>query len=105
MLVFILNKCPVLSEILIKIFFQGAKAQQKRERATKGAPKEAKSSLKINEQAKNIQCEICKQTFVSHSVTRANDAFILCVLIQLITTRQPALVLLLLCDLFTLTTG
>jgi len=50
----------------------GAKAQQKRERATKGAPKEAKSSLKVNEQAKNIQCEICKQTF-------------------LLTTRQPAL--------------
>ncbi|KAF8527959.1 DUF1909-domain-containing protein, partial [Hysterangium stoloniferum] len=50
----------------------GAKAQQKRERAGKNAPKEGKSSLKINEQAKNIQCSVCKQTF-------------------LITTRQPAL--------------
>ena len=43
---------------------QGAKAQQKRDRAGKSGPKEAKSSLKVNEQAKNIQCSVCKQTFV-----------------------------------------
>ncbi|KAF8592049.1 DUF1909-domain-containing protein [Ramaria rubella] len=50
----------------------GAKAQQKRDRAAKSGAKEAKSSLKVNEQAKNIQCTVCKQTF-------------------LVTTRQPAL--------------
>jgi len=43
---------------------QGAKAQQKRERNAKGAPKEGKSTLKINEAAKNIQCTVCRQTFV-----------------------------------------
>lgn len=50
----------------------GAKAQQKRERnATKGG-KEGKSSLKVNEAAKTIICQTCRQTF-------------------LMTTRRPAL--------------
>ncbi|KAH8100541.1 DUF1909-domain-containing protein [Cristinia sonorae] len=50
----------------------GAKAQQKRERnAAKGAST-AKSQIKVNEQAKNIICLTCRQTF-------------------LLTTRLPAL--------------
>ncbi|KDQ54724.1 hypothetical protein JAAARDRAFT_37824 [Jaapia argillacea MUCL 33604] len=50
----------------------GAKAQQKRERATKGAPGKAKSQLKVNEASKSIVCVTCRQPFM-------------------ITTRQPAL--------------
>ncbi|PHH72172.1 hypothetical protein CDD80_4730 [Ophiocordyceps camponoti-rufipedis] len=41
----------------------GAKAQQKRERSQKDG-KAAKSQLKVNEQAKSIQCQICKATFL-----------------------------------------
>ncbi|KFH45514.1 hypothetical protein ACRE_037100 [Hapsidospora chrysogenum ATCC 11550] len=41
----------------------GAKAQQKRERNAKDT-KTAKSQLKVNEKAMNIQCQICKSTFL-----------------------------------------
>jgi hypothetical protein len=41
----------------------GAKAQQKRERAQKDG-KTAKSQLKTNAQAMDIQCVICKSTFL-----------------------------------------
>ncbi|PHH67018.1 hypothetical protein CDD81_4413 [Ophiocordyceps australis] len=41
----------------------GAKAQQKRERAQKDQ-KAAKSQLKVNQQAMSIQCQICKATFL-----------------------------------------
>jgi hypothetical protein len=45
---------------------QGAKAQQKRERnADKNAPKGSKSQAKVNEAAKNIVCQTCRQAFVS----------------------------------------
>ncbi|KAJ2784826.1 hypothetical protein H4R18_000860 [Coemansia javaensis] len=42
----------------------GAKAQQKRERAKKAAGGVAKSQLKANEAAKTIMCQRCKQTFM-----------------------------------------
>ncbi|PHH50260.1 hypothetical protein CFIMG_005980RA [Ceratocystis fimbriata CBS 114723] len=42
----------------------GAKAQQKRERAAKDGKGAAKSQLKANAQACNIQCVICKSTFL-----------------------------------------
>ncbi|KAG6009747.1 hypothetical protein E4U21_001496 [Claviceps maximensis] len=42
----------------------GAKAQQKRERNAKDG-KVAKSQLKVNQQAMNIQCQVCKATFLS----------------------------------------
>ncbi|KAF5012079.1 hypothetical protein FDECE_1853 [Fusarium decemcellulare] len=41
----------------------GAKAQQKRERNQKDS-KAAKSQLKVNKQACDIQCQICKSTFL-----------------------------------------
>lgn len=45
---------------------QGAKAAQKRERnADKNAAKGSKSQAKVNEAAKNIVCQTCKQPFVS----------------------------------------
>ncbi|EGO03615.1 hypothetical protein SERLA73DRAFT_175156 [Serpula lacrymans var. lacrymans S7.3] len=51
----------------------GAKAAQKRERNNaKNDPKGSKSQAKVNEAAKNIICQTCKQTF-------------------LLTTRAPAL--------------
>ncbi|TLD12523.1 uncharacterized protein PgNI_04334 [Pyricularia grisea] len=43
---------------------QGNRAQQKRERNAKDAKSAPKSQLKVNENAKNIQCEICKSTFL-----------------------------------------
>ncbi|KAI0199787.1 At2g23090 like protein [Astrocystis sublimbata] len=46
----------------------GAKAQQKRERNAKDS-KAAKSQLKVNEKAMDIQCSICKSTFLK--TTRA----------------------------------
>ncbi|KAH6664118.1 At2g23090 like protein [Halenospora varia] len=46
----------------------GAKAASKRERNAKDG-KVAKSQLKVNEQAKDIQCNICKSTFLK--TTRA----------------------------------
>ncbi|KAI0150881.1 At2g23090 like protein [Pestalotiopsis sp. NC0098] len=46
----------------------GAKAQQKRERNAKDS-KVAKSQLKTNEKAMDIQCQICKSTFLK--TTRA----------------------------------
>jgi hypothetical protein len=48
---------------------QGAKAASKRERNAEKGPKAAKSQLKVNEQAKDIQCNICKNTFLK--TTRA----------------------------------
>ncbi|KAK0384076.1 hypothetical protein NLU13_8165 [Sarocladium strictum] len=42
----------------------GARAQQKRERNMKDQKGVAKSQLKVNEQAKDIQCTICKSTFL-----------------------------------------
>ncbi|KAF5662317.1 zinc-binding domain-containing protein [Fusarium heterosporum] len=41
----------------------GAKAQQKRERAAKDK-NTAKSQLKVNEKACDIQCQICRSTFL-----------------------------------------
>ncbi|KAM5367673.1 hypothetical protein ACJZ2D_009874 [Fusarium nematophilum] len=41
----------------------GAKAQQKRERNQKDS-KAAKSQLKVNKQACDIQCQVCKSTFL-----------------------------------------
>lgn len=46
---------------------QGAKAQQKRERNAAKAGATAKSQLKVNEAAKNIICQTCRQTFVSYT--------------------------------------
>jgi len=46
----------------------GAKAASKRDRKDKDT-KVAKSQLKVNEQAKDIQCNICKSTFLK--TTRA----------------------------------
>ncbi|ETS81192.1 hypothetical protein PFICI_06194 [Pestalotiopsis fici W106-1] len=46
----------------------GAKAQQKRERNAKDS-KVAKSQLKVNQAAMDIQCQICKSTFLK--TTRA----------------------------------
>lgn len=43
----------------------GAKAAQKRERNAKAAGGTAKSQLKVNEKALNIQCVVCKATFLS----------------------------------------
>ncbi|KAI9506337.1 hypothetical protein GGI25_002328 [Coemansia spiralis] len=45
----------------------GAKAQQKRERKNAATSKGAKSQLKVNEQAKNIICNVCKTTFLCTS--------------------------------------
>ncbi|GFP56634.1 hypothetical protein ACSS6W_004872 [Trichoderma asperelloides] len=42
----------------------GAKAQQKRERNAKEGKGAAKSQLKVNQQAMDIQCQICKSTFL-----------------------------------------
>ncbi|KAK4084514.1 uncharacterized protein Triagg1_994 [Trichoderma aggressivum f. europaeum] len=42
----------------------GAKAQQKRERNNEKGGKAAKSQLKVNAQAMDIQCQICKSTFL-----------------------------------------
>jgi hypothetical protein len=47
---------------------QGAKAASKRDRKDKDT-KVAKSQLKVNEQAKDIQCQVCKSTFLK--TTRA----------------------------------
>jgi len=46
----------------------GAKAASKRDRKDKDT-KVAKSQLKVNESAKDIQCSICKSTFLK--TTRA----------------------------------
>ncbi|ERS99711.1 hypothetical protein SPBR_02098 [Sporothrix brasiliensis 5110] len=48
----------------------GAKAAQKRERNAKDKAGAAKSQLKTNEKALNIQCFVCKATFLS--TTREN---------------------------------
>ncbi|KAH7115841.1 At2g23090 like protein [Dendryphion nanum] len=45
----------------------GAKAQQKRDRAKEKGPKEAKSQLKANNAAQTIKCKTCFQTFQSTS--------------------------------------
>ncbi|KAK7192062.1 hypothetical protein DPSP01_003924 [Paraphaeosphaeria sporulosa] len=43
----------------------GAKAQQKRDRAADKGPKEAKSQLKSNASAQSVKCKTCFQTFQS----------------------------------------
>lgn len=48
---------------------QGAKAASKRDRKDDKGPKAANSQLKKNEQAKDIQCQVCKSTFLK--TTRA----------------------------------
>ncbi|KAI0271533.1 hypothetical protein BC834DRAFT_1006780, partial [Gloeopeniophorella convolvens] len=64
----------------------GAKAQQRRERnAEKGAAKGSKSQAKVNEAAKSIVCNICRQAF-------------------LVTTRAPAYVASAIRSTFRLTT-
>ncbi|KAJ2776911.1 hypothetical protein GGI15_004688 [Coemansia interrupta] len=45
----------------------GAKAQMKRERGAKNAPKEANSQLKVNAAAKNIKCSVCFADFLCTS--------------------------------------
>ncbi|CAH7688097.1 At2g23090 like protein [Phakopsora pachyrhizi] len=45
----------------------GAKAAQKRERNAKASGAVAKSQLKVNEAAMNIQCKVCFQTFLQTS--------------------------------------
>jgi len=45
----------------------GAKAASKRDRKDEKGPKEAKSQLKVNESAKDIQCVTCKSTFLKTS--------------------------------------
>lgn len=47
----------------------GAKAQQKRERNAKDAKGAAKSQLKTNQKAMDIQCQICKSTFLKTTRT------------------------------------
>ncbi|EAW12227.1 uncharacterized protein ACLA_061890 [Aspergillus clavatus NRRL 1] len=42
----------------------GAKAASKRERNAKDAKGSAKSQLKVNEAAKDIMCNVCRQTFL-----------------------------------------
>ncbi|KAK2068195.1 hypothetical protein P8C59_002852 [Phyllachora maydis] len=49
----------------------GAKAAQKRERNAKNAAGPAKSQLKANSAAMNIQCDTCKATFLSTSREKA----------------------------------
>ncbi|KAI7834468.1 At2g23090 like protein, partial [Kickxella alabastrina] len=49
----------------------GAKAQQKRERSAKNAPKDANSQLKVNAQAQSIKCNVCFSTFLC--TTRAKQ--------------------------------
>jgi len=45
---------------------KGAKAAQKRERnADKSGAKGSKSQAKVNESAKSIVCQVCRQPFVS----------------------------------------
>ncbi|RKF59892.1 hypothetical protein GcM3_170010 [Golovinomyces cichoracearum] len=50
----------------------GAKAASKRDRKDKDV-KVAKSQLKSNEQAKDIQCQVCRSTFLK--TTRAPASF------------------------------
>ncbi|ELR06169.1 hypothetical protein VC83_01299 [Pseudogymnoascus destructans] len=45
----------------------GAKAASKRERAAKDAKPAAKSQKKVNERAMDVQCNICKATFLKTS--------------------------------------
>ncbi|KAJ2721299.1 hypothetical protein GGI07_004079 [Coemansia sp. Benny D115] len=45
----------------------GAKAQMKRERNGKNAPKAANSQLKANLAAENIKCVVCYNTFLCTS--------------------------------------
>jgi len=45
----------------------GARAAQRRERVAKqnASKSEAKSQLKLNEQMKNVICQVCRQTFMN----------------------------------------
>ncbi|KAL2285313.1 hypothetical protein FJTKL_08260 [Diaporthe vaccinii] len=62
------NHPQQLSRTLLKMGGgNGAKSAQKRERAAKNAGKEAKSQLKVNETAKDIQCKVCFSTFLKTS--------------------------------------
>lgn len=55
-----------MSDIGSLTSLQGAKAAQKRERnAGKNADKGPTSKTKVNEAAKNIVCQTCRQAFVS----------------------------------------
>ncbi len=54
-----------VSLLTAKTDSQGAKTAQKRERNAKDAKGAAKSQLKVNQKALNIQCETCKATFLS----------------------------------------
>ncbi|EME43672.1 hypothetical protein DOTSEDRAFT_72884 [Dothistroma septosporum NZE10] len=65
----------------------GAKAQQKRDRAKEKGPKEAKSQLKSNLAAKSIKCKTCFQDFQSttsqkmlgeHASNKHNKSFTDC---------------------------
>ncbi|KAJ9130413.1 hypothetical protein NKR23_g12209 [Pleurostoma richardsiae] len=49
----------------------GAKAAQKRERNAKEAKGSAKSQLKANQAAMDIQCDICKATFLKTTREKA----------------------------------
>ncbi|KAJ3071085.1 hypothetical protein HK102_006522, partial [Quaeritorhiza haematococci] len=42
----------------------GQKAAMRREKLAKAGAGAGKSQLKVNEAAKNVQCKICKQTFL-----------------------------------------
>ncbi|CAO1617506.1 unnamed protein product [Parajaminaea phylloscopi] len=42
----------------------GAKAQQKRDRAAAGGKKEPSSQLKTNQAALTVICNVCRQTFL-----------------------------------------
>ncbi|KAK0657557.1 At2g23090 like protein [Cercophora newfieldiana] len=65
----------------------GAKAAQKRERNAKNGGGAAKSQLKVNAKAMNIQCDTCKATFLSttrenalteHAVNKHNKTLVQC---------------------------
>jgi len=66
-------RSPLLYFYFSFLMGNGAKAQQKRDRnAAKSGANSAKSQMKVNEAAKNILCQTCRQAF-------------------LLTTRAPAL--------------
>ncbi|KAK9897099.1 DUF1909-domain-containing protein [Cystobasidium minutum MCA 4210] len=51
----------------------GAKAQQKRDRAAKDGKKEPNSQLKTNEKAMNKKCNICMSTFLQTTSKKGLD--------------------------------
>ncbi|KXN83553.1 hypothetical protein AN958_01118 [Leucoagaricus sp. SymC.cos] len=71
---------------------QGAKAAQKRERNTgKNDSKGSKSQSKVNEAAKSIVCNVCKQSFVSRYTSLPSANYYIDAHLKLVTTRAPAL--------------